>query len=168
MGRQEILDKIAKAQAELDKAKGLLDEYYKSNIKDWRPEKDRVYWYVGDDNCVNATLNFGCEPHKSRIKTYNCFQTKEQAEQEAEKILVRRILEDIAKRLNKGEKIDWNNEEQAKYSISLDITGNEIGWDKEVRFTSQGTIYCLDMNFYKVAIEEIGTERLIKYLRGEK
>lgn len=39
--------------------------------------------------------------------------------EEAENILVRRQLEDIARRLNKGTKIDWNNYNQAKHCIEL-------------------------------------------------
>ena len=104
---------------------------------------------------------------KKRYDFYNCFETRKQAEQEAEKILVRRMLEDIARRLNRGKEIDWENYDQTKYSIALDITNDDIFCDKEVRFITKGTIYCLDVNFYNVAIEEIGTERLFKYLKNE-
>ena len=69
MDKQEILDKIAKAQEELYEAKGLLDKYYKSNVEDWKSKKDRVYWYVNDNNCAHATVNSGSEPHKGRLKT---------------------------------------------------------------------------------------------------
>ena len=69
--------------------------------------------------------------------------------------------------LNKGREIDWNNKEQTKYSFRLDTIDNEIIWDDETRFISQGTVYCLDENFEDVAIQEIGEERLKKYLRGE-
>lgn len=33
--------------------------------------------------------------------------------------------------------------------------------------TIQGVVYCLDKNFLNIAIQEIGEERLKKYLRGE-
>lgn len=167
MDKQEILDKIAKAQVELDEAKGLLDEYYKSNVEYWKPEKDRVYWYVSDDNCAHATVNSGSEPHNGRIKTYNNFYNREQAEQEAEKILVRRQLESIARRLNKGKKIGWKDKSQRKYFIYLDDEYDELNYGDNIWCKSQGTVFCLDRNFRDVAIQEIGEERLKKYLRGE-
>lgn len=57
-----------------------------------------------------------------RYKAYNCFRTKEQAELEAEKILVRRMLEDISRRLNKGKKFDWSDENQYKWYIVYNTT----------------------------------------------
>ena len=105
--------------------------------------------------------------HSERYNTYSTFKTKEEAETEAEKILVRRMLEGIAKRLNKGKKIDWSNKEQIKYYIWINSCDNEISWAGEVSHISQGVVYCLDRNFYIAAIQEIGEERLIKYLRSE-
>ena len=167
MDKQEILDKIAKAQVELDEAKGLLDEYYKSNVEDWKPEKGRVYWYVSDDNCAHATVNSGSEPHNGRIKTYNNFYNREQAEQEAEKILVRRQLESIARRLNKGKEIDWKNDSQFKYYIAYDYEKDILDSIPAYRYKRQGTVYCLDKHFLNVAIREMGKKRLNRYLRGE-
>ena len=89
------------------------------------------------------------------------------AEKEAEKILIRRQLADIARRLNKGEKIDWNNRQQGKYALCLSSNRDAIEWYSEIYRKVQGTVYCLDSDFYDVAIQEIGEERLKKYLRGE-
>lgn len=164
MDKQQILDEINKTKEHLANMEKLLDE---CKYEKWKPKDDDIFYYV-DTFCRVIKENWA-DVLTDRINYNhgNCFQTREQAEQEAEKILIRRQLESIARRLNKGEYIDWDDEEQAKYSISLDNTDNEISWDKEVRFLSQGTIYCLDMNFYKVAIEEIGEERLIRYLESE-
>ena len=109
-------------------------------------------------------ISIYCHEH---YNTYNCFRTKKQAELEAEKILVRRQLEDIARRLNKGNKIDWDNGKQFKYYICIDSCDNEIIWGREIQYISQGVVYCLDRNFYIAAIQEIGEQRLKKYLRGE-
>lgn len=151
------------------------DEYYRSTSKmleereyeRWKPKDGEKYWFVNDVCNVYFTNNAKDEFDIDKINSYNCFKTKEETQQEAEKILVRRMLEDIARRLNKGEKIDWNDKEQVKYSIYLDVIDNEINWDKEIRYISPGVVYCLDINFYKVATQEIGEERLKKYLRGE-
>ena len=165
MNKEEILKEIKKIEEHLATMKKLLKDCEYSR---WNPKPSQEYFCVDDGNDVRCVIfNTMNAYDRDRIKTYNCFRTKEQAEQEAEKILVRRMLEDIARRLNKGQKIDWSDKEQTKYSIGLDAIDNEIIWDKEARFISQGMVYCLDMNFYNVAIQEIGEERLKKYLRGE-
>ena len=131
MDKQEILDKVTraqarvdkskvkmyKAQAELDKAQELLKEYEIKNtkeIKRWKPKNHDTFYFIDSDGEVEQT-NFegSCDYDVSRYNFYNCFQTREQAEQEAEKILVRRMLEDIARKLDRGKKIDWENYDQA-------------------------------------------------------
>ena len=83
------------------------------------------------------------------------------------KILVRRMLEDIAKRLNKGEKIDWNDETQLKFFIHFDVQFDKIMSYHRYSKKEQGTVYSLSDKFLYVAIKEIGEERLEKYLKGE-
>ena len=164
MDKEEILKEIEKTKEHLVNMEKMLKE---CEYERWKPEPNEEYYYVNQISATSRTVNDEFDIDAARYRTYNCFRTKEQAELEAEKILVRRMLEDIARRLNKEQKIDWNEEKQIKYSIGLDTIDNEIIWDKETRFISQGMVYCLDMNFYNVAIKEIGEERLIKYLRGK-
>ena len=76
------------------------------------------------------------------------------------------MLEDIARRLNKGKEIDWNSESPRKYHLCID-KADYIYTNVCYSTKYQGTIYCLDANFRDVAIQEIGEKRLIKYLRGE-
>ena len=164
MNKEEILKEINKTKEHLVNMEKMLEAYNKR----WKPKPKEEYYCVDDSNDVRRVIfNIIDIYDRDRIKTYNCFPTREQAEQEAEKILIRRQLEDIARRLNKGIKIDWNNSEQTKYSICLDTIDNEILWDDETRFISQGTVYCLDENFKDVAKREIGAERLMRYLRSE-
>ena len=164
MDKEEILKEIEKTKKHLSNMQNMLEECDER----WKPKDFSPYFYV--DSCMKIEeSNFYNDTyiHSERYNTYSTFKTKEEAELEAEKILVRRMLEDIARRLNKGQKIDWSDKEQTKYSICLDAINNEIAWDSEVLYISQGIVYCLDRNFYNVAIQEIGEERLIKYLRGE-
>ena len=135
----------------------------------WEPKNNEAYFYVASDGTVEQDWRVEefASVDKKRYDFYNCFPTCEKAEQEAEKMLVRRMLEDIARRLNKGNKIDWNNDKQFKYFICIDGRDNEIIWDREVRYISQGIVYCLDINFCNVAIQEIGEQRLKAYLKGE-
>lgn len=132
----------------------------------WKPKEHELFWYLDTWNrpCVRNYIGASVCCNES-FKNYNCFRTKEQAESESEKILVRRMLEDIARRLNKGKKIDWNNYEQSKHCIELycdEIITNYYGAHK-----TQGTVYCLDKIFKDIAIQEIGEERLKTYLKGE-
>ena len=166
MDKQESQKEIEKARVHLANMEKMLEQ---CEYERWKPEKHETYYFVNSEGEVYETwrssINF--IPDKKRYNVYNCFRTREQAETEAEKILVRRMLEDIARRLNEGEKIDWKNSAQYKYSLYLDDKINKIDWCRECRCKVQGSVYCLDINFYNMAIQEIGEERLKKYLRGE-
>lgn len=165
--KQKILNDIEEAQRKLDEARKKLDEY-NTEYKRWKPKDNEQYWYITDYGTVNYTLFMSkIQNDNMRFKNYNCFQTREQAEQELEKILISRQLEDIARRLNRGRKIDWNNQEQDKYFIRFSYWEDRIRLETCWKNKMQGVIYCLDKNFLDVAKREIGEDRLIKYIRGE-
>ena len=165
MDKEEILKEIEKTEEHLATMKKMLED---CEYERWKPKKSEAYFYIASDGAIEQdwmTEEFSTD--EARYNFYNCFKTREQAENEAEKILVRRQLEDIARRLNKGNKIDWDNGKQFKYYICIDSCDNEIIWGREIQYISQGVVYCLDMDFCNVAIKEIGEERLIKYLRSK-
>lgn len=168
--KQKILNDIEEAQRKLDEARKKLDEY-NTGYKRFKPKEGENYYYISAIGEVIGSCNLP-ENNKTILTKhysfYNCFKTEGEALQEAEKILVRRQLEDIAKRLNKGEEIDWCNLAQNKYHLSCD-NYNRCGniccvWSNN---TVQGAVYCLDKNFLDIAKREIGEDRLIKYIRGE-
>ena len=163
MDKEEILKEIKKTKEHLSNMEKMLGEYSER----WKPNNCDTYYYIDAFGNVLSQIETGHYSDSAFWKSYNCFKIREQAKQEAEKILVRRMLEDIARRLNNGNKIDWNNDKQFKYYICIDSRDNEIIWDREVRYISQGVVYCLNINFYNVAIQEIGEQRLKAYLRGE-
>ena len=162
MDKQQILEEINKTKEHLANMEEALKE---CEYKRWKPELNEEYWVVNNWGMAHNEIWTGCNTDQKRYNFYNCFKTREQAEQEAEKILVRRMLEDIARRLNR-DKFDWNDIHQCKYYFYL-WNGEELGQNTARNRLSQGTIYCLDQDFLNVAIEEIGKERLIKYLGGE-
>ena len=84
-----------------------------------------------------------------------------------EKMLIKRRLEDIARRLNKGQNINWNDDNQIKYCICFNFPLDTISICARLHRKLQGSVYCLSDNFKDVAIQEIGEERLKEYLRGE-
>ena len=169
MNKQEILEEINKTEEHLANMKKMLEE---CEYERWKPKEGEKYWYITNSNQVTqinytSTRSYEYEDDCQRWSVYNCFQTKEQAEAEAEKILVRRQLENIARRLNRGRKINWDNFDQIKYFIYLDCTTQLMRRDCDFRNKIQGVVYCLSDNFVSVAKHEIGEERLKKYLRGE-
>lgn len=165
MDKKEILDEINKTKEHLANMEKMLKE---CEYERWKPKPSQEYYCVDDGNIVKR-VNFNTMNayDRDRIKAYNCFKTREQAELEAEKILVRRQLEDIAKRLNKGEEINWSNNTQRKYTILFLTSNDTISCVPSSMRKIQGAVYCLDIDFDKIATKEIGEERLKAYLRGE-
>lgn len=163
MNKQEILDEINRTKQHLTNMENMLKECGDR----WKPEPNEEYYYVNQVSEMAKDINDETDIDVRRYKAYNCFRTKEQAKLEAEKILVRRQLEDIARRLNKGEKPDWIKCYQKKYHLGYDQINSKITLECRTTIIAQGTVYCLDDNFLDVAIQEIGEERLKKYLRGE-
>lgn len=164
MDKEQIINEINKAKEHLTNMEKMLEE---CEYERWKPQEDETYYFVDSDLEVVNDDWANIEGQRKIYNAYNCFKTKEEAEAEAEKILVRRMLEDIAKRLNKGKKFDWTNANQYKNFICLDIKENRLGLDCNTLIKIQGIVYCLDKDFLNVAIQEIGEERLKKYLRGE-
>ena len=161
MNKEEILSEIKKTKEHLANMEKILKEYSER----WKPNSCDAYYYIDAFGNVLSQIETGHYSDSAFWKSYNCFKTREQAELEAEKILVRRMLEDIARRLNKGKKIDWNNSKQPKYCIELYF--NNIVTNFYYGHKTQGTVYCLDENFKDVAIQEIGEQRLTAYLKDE-
>lgn len=166
LNRQEILDGINKTKEHLANMEKMLeDKEWEEKTQRWKPKANEKYWYVTSTNHV-AQTDFVMGDDFQRWLIYNCFKTEKEANQEAEKILIRRQLEDIARRLNKGKKIDWNDEEQTKSFLFFDSVTQLIERDCNIRNKIQGVVYCLDTDFRKIAIQKIGEDRLKEYLKG--
>lgn len=160
--KQELQNEINKTKEHLANMEKMLAE---CDCQRWKPQEDNCYYYISELHEIRSAIWHNDLYDKAIHCVYNCFPTREQAEAEAEKILVRRMLEAIAKRLNKGEKIDWKGNTK-NYFIFFNNTSGEIIQDYSI-YSQNSIVYCLDINFLDVAIQEIGEERLKKYLRGE-
>ena len=75
---------------------------------------------------------------------------------------------DLADELNNGEKIDWNDGSQCKYSIYYSYEIDTLQRHCSFRCKDLGQIYCLDGNFKDKAIEKIGEDRLKKLFTYER
>lgn len=164
MSKQDLINEINKVKANLANMEKMLAE---CEYERWKPQKGEEYYYANIFGNVLSTEWQNTQFAKQLWLTNNCFQTYEQAEAEIEKILIRRQLEDIASRLNKGEKINWKRTHQAKYYLRYNIAEDRLDIDLDFNLVRIGVTYCLSSEFLNVAIQEIGGERLKKYLRGE-
>ena len=162
MNKQELQNEINKTKEHLKNMEKMLEE---CKYERWKPKDNEMFWYIDNSGFVNYSL-FMPET-ESRFKNYNCFQTREQAEAESQKILVRRQLEVIAKCLNKGEKIDWRDDSQPKFYLYYNCCSENIKYGIYYHSKIAGVVYCLTEKLLDIAKEEIGEERLIKYLKGE-
>lgn len=140
--------------------------------KRWEPEYGEQYYYISDWGTIEYS-----EWHKRnnwdaddfRYSTRNCFETKEKAQEHLDNIKTYYELKNLADKLNNGEEIDWEDDNQTKFYLYLAYDEGTIQILKNTEWTtkSQGTIYCLDSEFNNKAIEKIGRGRLIKLLIGE-
>jgi len=162
MKKQELINEINKTKEHLANMEKMLAE---CEYERWKPSVGEGVYFIDCNLEIRNYTWYECNLLKETYLNYGCFQTREQAEAEAEKILVRRMLEGIARRLNKGEEITWSTM-GAKYFLLIDCDG-KISTEFNSCITIQGVVYCLDQDFLDVAIQEIGEERLKKYLRGE-
>ena len=163
MDIEELVQEIAKTKEHLSRLQQALED--KKYVR-WEPKPEEVYYNIDEVNVVWPRKNNNQVLTNKHLKAFNCFETKENAEAEAEKILVRRQLEAIARRLNKGNKLYWGHSSVRKYSLAYDGYYDQIDMSSTFGYKYQGTVYCSDKTFKDVAIQEIGEERLTKYLKG--
>lgn len=104
---------------------------------------------------------------RQTIRRSQIFKNKIEAQKYGEILDVKYELQELADKLNNGEKIDWSNSEQEKYYLIYDNICEEVDYKNSFYMQIPEIIYCLDKDFKDKAIEKIGKERLIKYLKGE-
>ena len=165
MTRRDDLEKTIKdLQKALHEAQEELDNL---NLERFVPKRNERYYIVNGFCAIDLIENNMVAFDNQCINCYNCFRTKKEAEKEANKIIIRRKLEDIARRLNGGKELDWTNNKN-KFYITYTANDNTLHFSKTINLQIQGVVYCISPKILKVAIEEIGEERLIDYIKGEE
>ena len=124
--------------------------------------------HINDAGYVDVSHENNDSFDKYRFKTRNYFRTEEEAEEYQEIINTYYDLMDLAEELNNGEKIDWNDNQQCKYTIYYDFEDNFLNRDNSYVCKEFGQIYCLDGDFPEKAIEKIGKDKLIKLFKYER
>ena len=156
--------KIEELSKELEDLKCKLGKEKSKKCKRWRADIGEEYYYIFSNGDIDYTSERDGKASANHYDLGNYFQTKEEAEKVVEKIKIYVQLKDLALRLNKGKKIDWENDNQVKYSIYYDNCYKKIyttcNYSKEL-----GQIYCLDSRFLNIAKQEIGEEKLRKLFK---
>lgn len=166
--KQELKQIINDLENQLKEAQNKLENLDKNERFIPNPKEEELYYFIDSMGCVRTTTAIPASDFdKGAVDFYNCFKTKEEAEKEANKILIRRKLEDLARRLNEDKEINWNNGNQIKYHIMYNFERRDLDYVINYKYKDEGCIYCLNNNFLYEAIKEIGEEQLIDYIKGE-
>ena len=163
---QELEQNISSIKEELSKLEEKL-KTFKSGVDRQMPENGDIYYFIGGVRASvfeNKWTNDSYD--QQRFNSYNYFKTEEEAQREIDRRLIKAKLNEIANRLNGGQVINWDSAIQRKYYFNLD-SGVSLGLSFSLINKVEGTTYCLSRDFLEVAIEEIGEECLVKYIKGE-
>lgn len=140
----------------------------KNKNKRWRARINDTYFFVDDSGDVVTCHEYNEYGDNYRYKTRNYFATYEEVKEYKEVINTYYDLMDLAEELNKGRKIDWNDETQCKYVIYYNYKENSLEKTYDYSCKDLGQIYCLDGGFLEKAIEKIGADRLKKLFTYER
>ena len=133
----------------------------------WEPEWHEHFYIIGSNGESEYDLYLS-QTDKGKMMFGNCFQTEEQAQFIAEKLKIIHELEKFACE-NNEEEIDWNNEEQIKYTFVFNHKLHEFAIDCwSVYHDNPFNVYFTSKDIVYKAIETIGEERIKKYYFGVK
>ena len=164
MNKEEIMKRVEQVEEELSRLKRVL---YDPETK-FEPEVGDEYWFIDSEGDIISAVWTNAGIDKSRNKLHNCYPAIELAIKQLKRNHIKCALEDIAERLNAGKSIDWSDITQSKYYLIYKHYEEELYIDTiNYKRQAQGVIYCLSENFLEEAIEEIGEQELINYIKGE-
>ena len=149
--REQLLKFVSKSHTE-------------KNSKVWKPNEGDTYYLIDYYNNVTDNIYI---PHinSEHYKLGNCFKTREEAEFAFEKQkLITEIKRYIAE--NDPEELDWNNVHQEKRYIYYNYVNKVIEYDCNTFYRGINTIYFSDKFDWRKMIEDIGEDRIKKYLFG--
>lgn len=115
---EQICDTIEKLKNEADELKKEIKKEIKkeNKFKRWRAESGEVYYCFGKESvCIHYEKKDDTDESIYNIGNY--FKTKEEAEAYKLKLLYTQELKDLALRLNKGWKPNWENSNERKCNI---------------------------------------------------
>lgn len=163
MKLKDFLEKHGEVELTEEKEKQIKDLLGVKKSKRWEPNDDEMYYYINSNGDVDYNY-YDCENNIFSYFTNNCFKTEEEAEFYLETLKVYYELKNFAD--ENGEKIDWKNDNQTKYTFLLDYEDNKFTYDSAVNFRRISCIYFTSKELIEQAIEKVGEDRIKKYLFG--
>lgn len=150
----EIETKYGNYLVDEDKLKKLLVKPKPKKI--WDLKIGENYYYINALGDICKTFLLGNEFDEARIEFCNAFLTEEEAKIESERKKCENIMLKYGRRTFKYE--------QNNFSIKYDHRNDCIGIACWKESQNQGNIYYDTEELAKIAINEIGVERLKKYV----
>lgn len=142
----------------------LIEKANKPKSKIWKPSnRNKAYFYITTSGNVSSDCWGGEQFDEGRYELGNCYPTKEDAEFAAEAYKVYVELKRYAE--EHDDPIDWNNEIYYKYSLHYNHYKKEIEAAGHATWQSIG-IFFSSSQIAMQAVEEIGEDRIKKYLFG--
>lgn len=157
-------EEVLRLQNQLQQAQQRLENYKQSIV--FIPVEKEPFWFLDSSgNPISESYTNSCD--KPKVDFGNCFRCLEEAVVSSKFIYITRKLKSIARELNQGSTIDWNNSKQKKYYICLDTSKKDSVLKLNEAFTvkSTGTVYCLNNKFLEVCIERLSQQSLMDYLK---
>jgi hypothetical protein len=169
---QELNNKIS----ELEKQIAELKEQLKKKPDDkmpvgerWKPKENEKYYYIdygySDDtlgNDIDVSDNTFDEVDNRLVESGNCYPTREKAEFEAQREKYTRLFRQYVEQ--HSESFNWNNKNQAKYSLYYDHDCKQILISQALTFQQMGSIYASSVEVLKEAIDFVGEDNVKKYI----
>lgn len=158
------LDEYIKTRGNVDVAPQELDKLLGVKVGRWKPKYSDEYWFVDSRGCVSIDgwSNSGIDNYK--YYTNNCFPTEKAAEQKLRVIQTEIELRKYAEEHNEGI-IDWKDGEQYRWRLYYSFYTDYISCNGYSSEYTPNQIYFTSEEIARAAVNEIGEERVIEYLR---
>lgn len=129
----------------------------------WDLTEEDMYYYIDCYGEIDSTF-YDCNEDVDIIKCGNAFLTEKEARFEVE----RRKCEAILLKYGTRDMMSFGDGNKSKYCIYLNNSLNKIIVSENYFIQSQGTIYFESKELAQKAIEEVGEDRLKKYVFNVK
>lgn len=161
MNKQEILAEMAELKERLNKLEKMYNSFNPPN-KRWRAGKGNNYYYIGDNGTWYISTDNYNDKDDARYELGNYFETREQAEFEAERLKVIAELKGYATPVNE---FNWSSNFEIKYVLIVEDNkeGNSILVVDDWRTYQFSDLCFASEEVAKSAIESVGEERIMKY-----
>lgn len=121
-----------------------------------------MFFFADRDNCIDSCFDTRSAFSDYCYDTHNYFKTKEEAQEYAEVLEIKRQLMKFADEHN--EKIDWDKLNESRYYLYLTRPTDGIIIGNTYRGKIPEIIYFSSTDIAQKAIDTIGAENIVKYL----